>query len=208
MQHKFLYGILVLISADLSNVVCSTTLPVLLRVWLQIRNPSVECLKARQGELSPAKEWLSSCTRMHLWRLACISINPAGKKRGALGGFGWEWEPALHLDTLQMCWMAPRPHTISPKGKEWRWDRSISVQQSRQEWVPLLQQGNAHIRVLTGHHRDFLNSAAAWRGNFTILGQLFNELSNCFQIRLQDSVNSTKWGQNVNTVLFLTTKLQ
>lgn len=60
-----------------------------------------ESLKATQEELSPAEERLSSSPSLHLWRLAYPPLYlPPVKRRELLGGFGWEWRPTLHLDTV------------------------------------------------------------------------------------------------------------
>lgn len=60
-------------------------------------DPAAESLRATQEELSPAEERLSSCPGLHLCRLACLSAHLTGEERGALGGFGREWEPTSHL---------------------------------------------------------------------------------------------------------------
>lgn len=43
-----------------------------------------------------------------------------GKEKGALGGFGWEWWPTLHLDAVNAV-NGSTAFSISPEGKEWRW---------------------------------------------------------------------------------------
>lgn len=39
-------------------------------------------------------------SRLHLWGLACLSEGPVEPNKGALGGFGWEWEATLLLDAV------------------------------------------------------------------------------------------------------------
>ncbi len=64
-------------------------------------NPPAESLKATQEELSPAEERLSYSPRLHLWRLACLPADLAGKETELLGGFEWQLEPTLHLDAVK-----------------------------------------------------------------------------------------------------------
>lgn len=79
--------------------------------------------EATQEQLSPAEESLSSCARMHLWRLACASTGGGGVGAGSFGGGIWG-RMGTHF-APQHCkyaeWLGGT-FDIGPRGGEWQTD--------------------------------------------------------------------------------------